>query len=261
MSAEADGKRCRRAGVEQVRRVDPPKMPAPTSGDAEDDGAHLAWGEADGGHAATAGEAQRLALGARVADHEGRHERRRREPGAEIETGCVAADDDAEVDDTLTPAVEGAVHEGAELARPVPVARATAPSNMSKAAPTVATMPASSHHSTAANTPPNAAMPKPISVSMLGVSPARDMARASGSIAGARMPRALAAGEMDGRLAIDAIPTQERCSCRVEAQQRTRGSALQMTSRPDRRVSTRPAARSRRRCHETSGWLTGRRAS
>ena len=53
----------------------------------------------------------------------------------------------------------------------VPVARATAPSNMSKPAPTVATMPASSHHSSAASSPPNEAMPKPMSVSMFGRQP------------------------------------------------------------------------------------------
>src|SRR6478752_755863 len=57
----------------------------------------------------------------------------------------------------------------------VPVTRATAPSNMSNAEPNVATMPASSHHSSAAITPPSEAMPNPMSVSWLGVSPASAM--------------------------------------------------------------------------------------
>ena len=54
----------------------------------------------------------------------------------------------------------------------VPVTRATAPSNMSKAAPRVPTMPASSHHWTAAKTAATPAMPNPMSVSLLAVRPA-----------------------------------------------------------------------------------------
>src|SRR3954452_18083132 len=63
----------------------------------------------------------------------------------------------------------------------VPVTRATAPSNMSNADPTVATMPASSHHSTAAMSAPRPAMPKPMSVRELGVSPAAAIRFATGS--------------------------------------------------------------------------------
>ena len=84
--------------------------------EAQDDHAHLARGETDGGHALAAAIAQRLGAGPGVADHERRAHGRRGEPGADVEAGPGAADDDAQVDDRLAPAVEGAVHERAELA-------------------------------------------------------------------------------------------------------------------------------------------------
>ncbi len=95
-------------------RSHPAQDPGSDEGDAQDDRAYLAGREADGGHAAAAGIAQPFALGTRVADHEGRDERGGGEPGAQVEAGLRAADDDADVDDTLTPAVEDAVHEGTQ---------------------------------------------------------------------------------------------------------------------------------------------------
>ena len=134
----------------------------------------------------------------------------------------------------------------------VPVARATAPSNMSNAAPVVATMPARSHSSNAARTPPVDAIAKPMRVSMFGVSPARAIASATGSMR-ARIPLRVS-GETSGSLAHRlARQPEQLVLVVVEAGGATSRERLQMTSRPERRVSTRPAVRRRRRCHETSG--------
>ena len=55
------------------------------------------------------------------------------------------------------------------------MARATAPSNMSKAPPATEMRPAATHHWSPAATAATMAMPKPISVSMFGVRPSRAM--------------------------------------------------------------------------------------
>ena len=144
----------------------------PDEGDAEDDRADLARREADGGHAgARSRSPSALALGAGVADHEGRDHRGGREPGRDVEAGPRAADDDADVDDALAPAVEDAVHEGAQRARRAGgaghgtvehVERRRRSSRRCRPAATARTRPAR---------PPAEAMAKPMSVSMFGRQP------------------------------------------------------------------------------------------
>ena len=74
--------------------------------------------EADGGHARAGREAEALGLRAGVADHERGGHRRGREDRAERGSRRRAQPQhDAEVDDALAPAVEDRVHERAELRR------------------------------------------------------------------------------------------------------------------------------------------------
>src|SRR4029079_8577927 len=106
----------------------------------------------------------------------------------------------------------------------VPVARATAPSNMSKPDPTVATMPARIQRSSAARTPPADAIAKPMSVSMLGVSPARAMASAIGSIR-ARMPVRVSGETNDPLLIGSARQPEELVLVVVESTERVEREA------------------------------------
>ena len=106
----------------------------------------------------------------------------------------------------------------------LPVARATAPSNMSKAEPRVATMPPTSHHSSASMAAPATAMPKPMSVSMLGVRPARPMASARGSTAPRILDR-VSDDTSDPLLIGSSSQAQQGMLDVVEAAQRLAGQA------------------------------------
>ena len=203
------------------------------------------------------GEAEALGLRPGVADHErGAHRGggQARRPGRSRPRR--QPDDDAEVDDRLAGRSK-TESRNAPSWLTLPVARASVPSNMSKTPPTKTRIPADEPQlGRGAATAPTTVIAKPMRVSPFG----RQAEAADARGRSARRPRDAGRGsrcEIEPLTSAASISGRDAEDGRASRRRRTRRTPPGAGGRPSRGppggVSTSPAARSRPRCHETSG--------
>ena len=168
---------------------------------------------------------------------------------------------DADVDDRLAGAVEGRVEEGAEL-RGRPVARASVPSNRSKIPKASTRTPASSHELAGGGARGDARAEEADDVRAFGrqAEPAERRGDGGRQAADAVARRRRRRGSRSRGGVLPALEAQDAALVLGEGAGRPRGGGVETVSRPTRRVWIRPAARSRPRCHDTSGWLSPTRS-
>ena len=171
------------------------------------------------------GEPEALRLRPGVADHERRAHRRRSEDGDGLR--CRADPRRRRCRGRRPPRPQRSKTESmkAPSLLTLPVARASVPSNMSKAPPMKMTSPPTSHACVASRTAPTTVIPNPMRVRPSGVSPTRPMASAIGSKTFLKRARELVGDRHDGR--------------RLSSRRRGRGS-------PRSRSATSPNASGRR---------------
>src|SRR3954451_11418928 len=252
---EGRGKRCSAVAAGQL--VDPAADVDEGEPCGEDDDADLARRDTDCRHAAARREAEALGSGPRVADEEGCGHRGGSQESTDGKRGRAAGVDDAEVDDGLAGAVEGRIHERAEARclarrageRPVEqVEDATADDEERAGQPR--TQPAGDggqHRDPETDD--------------------RERVRCESEPPEATRDRVGEEPNARSELGADETPTRHEAtpsadgrasSPRTSRSRRTNvshasGTSVWTVSRPARRARTRPAARRRPRCHDTSG--------
>src|SRR5260221_3819926 len=225
--------------------------------DREDRDAHLARGHAYGGQAGAGRGGETLGLRPNVAHHERRTHRRRREDGSLWEPGGNAAPGDPDKDDAPAPAVEGRVEERPEARGRTGRAGERAIEQIEDAED--GQQDPGDDPRVRARGDGREARPRDPDQGQgircqTEATQADRHGRRKSANALAELGRDEGAGHEVACLARGPRPRTWR-SWTANASNAS-GTRRDTESRPARRVSTRPASRSRARGHETRGWLS-----